>query len=161
MATVVGEFAPDFSLADSYGMKVRLTDYIGKNVVLYFYPKDLTPACTTQACDFRDRHEEFTDLNTVIIGISTDPVKRHAKFKEKYSIPFILLSDEDHSVSELYGVWKQKSMYGKQFMGIERSSFLIDKEGKLIKEWRKVKVANHISNVLTYILTTHSNSNYS
>lgn len=153
MSTVIGAYAPDIRLDDSNGTEVRLSNYLGKYVVLYFYPKDLTPACTTQACDFRDKYEEFANLNVTILGISTDSVKRHSKFIEKYSLPFILLSDEDHSVSEKYGVWKQKSMYGKQFMGIERSSFLIDKKGKLIKEWRKVKVANHITEVLSYIQT--------
>ncbi|MEW9702386.1 thioredoxin-dependent thiol peroxidase [Paenibacillus sp. SI8] len=145
------QIAPQFTLPAADGSLISLRDYQGRKVVLYFYPKDLTPACTTQACDFRDRSEEFAGLNVTIIGISVDSVKRHAKFIEKYSLPFVLLSDEDHAVSDMYGVWKLKSMYGKQFMGIERSSFLIDEEGHLVKEWRKVKVANHIADVLEYI----------
>jgi peroxiredoxin Q/BCP len=151
MTMAIGDLAPDFKAVGSHAQEVSLSDFRGKYVVLYFYPKDLTPACTTQACDFRDRYEEFSDLDTVIIGVSTDPVKRHEKFIEKYNLPFILLPDEDHAISELYGVWKQKSMYGKTYMGIERSSFVIDKDGRLIQEWRKIKVAGHISNVLTYI----------
>ncbi len=151
MLSEVGAPAPDFSLPDPSGAEVRLSNFVGNHVILYFYPKDLTPACTTQACDFRDQYDEFAKLNAIIIGISTDPAKRHTKFIEKYGLPFTLLADIDHSVSELYGVWKLKSMYGKQFMGIERSSFLIDDKGILVKEWRKVKVANHVSDVLKYV----------
>ncbi|WP_372008672.1 thioredoxin-dependent thiol peroxidase [Paenibacillus chitinolyticus] len=143
--------APDFELPANNGQQVKLSDFKGKKVVLYFYPKDMTPACTTQACDFRDKHPEFESLNAVILGVSTDSLKRHEKFIDKYSLPFLLLADEDHAVSEIYGVWKEKSMYGKTFMGIERSTFLIDEEGILVKEWRKVKVKGHIEEALTYL----------
>lgn len=146
-----GQLAPDFTLISSNGGTFSLAETRGKNVVLYFYPKDMTPACTNQACSFRDQIQQFKDQDTIIIGISTDPVARHAKFIEKYQLPFELLSDEEHEVSELYGVWKLKKLYGKEFMGIERSTFFINKEGIVEKEWRKVRVANHIEEVLQYI----------
>jgi peroxiredoxin Q/BCP len=145
------ELAKDFSLLSSSGENVSLSDYKGKKVVLYFYPKDMTPGCTTQACDFRDRHDEFGGLNTVIIGVSTDPMAKHDKFIQKYGLPFVLLSDEDHRVCELYGVWVLKKNYGKEYMGIERTTFLIDEEGFIEKVWKKVKVKNHIEEVLNYI----------
>ncbi|GKS11181.1 thioredoxin-dependent thiol peroxidase [Paenibacillus chitinolyticus] len=151
MSINTGQQAPDFELPANNGQQVKLSDFKGKKVVLYFYPKDMTPACTTQACDFRDKHPEFESLNAVILGVSTDSLKRHEKFIDKYSLPFLLLADEDHAVSEIYGVWKEKSMYGKTFMGIERSTFLIDEEGILVKEWRKVKVKGHIEEALTYL----------
>ncbi|MFD7523508.1 thioredoxin-dependent thiol peroxidase [Paenibacillus chitinolyticus] len=151
MSINTGQQAPDFELPANNGQQVKLSDFKGKKVVLYFYPKDMTPACTTQACDFRDKHREFESLNAVILGVSTDSLKRHEKFIDKYSLPFLLLADEDHAVSEIYGVWKEKSMYGKTFMGIERSTFLIDEEGILVKEWRKVKVKGHIEEALTYL----------
>ncbi|MFE4572394.1 thioredoxin-dependent thiol peroxidase [Paenibacillus chitinolyticus] len=151
MSINTGQQAPDFELPANNGQQVKLSDFKGKKVVVYFYPKDMTPACTTQACDFRDKHPEFESLNAVILGVSTDSLKRHEKFIDKYSLPFLLLADEDHAVSEIYGVWKEKSMYGKTFMGIERSTFLIDEEGVLVKEWRKVKVKGHIEEALTYL----------
>ncbi|EGL14053.1 MULTISPECIES: thioredoxin-dependent thiol peroxidase [unclassified Paenibacillus] len=151
MSINTGHQAPDFELPANNGQQVKLSDFKGKKVVLYFYPKDMTPACTTQACDFRDKHTEFESLNAVILGVSTDSLKRHEKFIDKYSLPFLLLADEDHAVAEIYGVWKEKSMYGKTFMGIERSTFLIDEEGILIKEWRKVKVKGHIEEALAYL----------
>ncbi|WP_035344406.1 thioredoxin-dependent thiol peroxidase [Alkalihalobacillus hemicellulosilyticus] len=151
MMVEIGQAAPTFTLEDVSGERVSLEDFRGKQVVLYFYPKDMTPGCTTQACDFRDHMEDFSALNTVIIGVSPDPVSRHEKFKDKYNLPFYLLADEDHQVSELYGVWKLKKNFGKEYMGIERSTFIIDKEGKLIKEWRKVRVKNHVEEALTYI----------
>ena len=116
--------------------------------MLYFYPKDMTPGCTTQACDFRDAEKNFSDLNAVILGVSADSEDQHNKFIEKHGLPFSLLVDEDHTVSEAYGVWVEKNMYGKQFMGIERSTFLIDPTGTIVKEWRKVKVKDHIQEVL-------------
>ncbi|RXZ82445.1 thioredoxin-dependent thiol peroxidase [Paenibacillaceae bacterium] len=146
-----GALAPDFTLPASNGEQVSLSDFRGKQVLLYFYPKDLTASCTTQACNFRDANPEFSAHNTVILGISTDPVKRHLTFIEKHNLPFLLLADEEHEVSELYGVWQKKSMYGKQYMGIVRSTFLIDAEGMLVKEWRKVKVKGHIEAALAYI----------
>ncbi|HZG58983.1 MAG TPA: thioredoxin-dependent thiol peroxidase [Anoxybacillus sp.] len=151
MSLQIGQLAPDFELPASNGKTVRLSDFRGKNVVLYFYPKDMTPGCTTEACDFRDYHQQFADLNAVILGVSTDSIERHKKFIEKYNLPFLLLADEEHKVAEKYGVWKLKKNFGKEYMGIERSTFVIDKEGKLVKEWRKVKVKGHVEEALVYI----------
>ncbi|KZZ84492.1 MULTISPECIES: thioredoxin-dependent thiol peroxidase [Bacillaceae] len=151
MSIEVGVQAPEFELNAAGSEKVKLSDYKGKYVVLYFYPKDMTPGCTTQACDFRDRHSEFSDVNAVILGVSPDPVDKHDKFRDKYDLPFHLLADEDHKVSEAYGVWKLKKNFGKEYMGIERSTFIIDPEGKIIKEWKKVKVKDHVEEALTYI----------
>ena len=147
----VGQLAPDFQKEATNGQIVKLSDFRGKNVVLYFYPKDMTPGCTTEACNFRDQYEEFRDLNCVIIGVSTDPLKRHEKFIEKYQLPFLLISDEDHEVAEKYGVWKLKKNFGKEYMGIERSTFVIDQEGKIVNEWRKVKVNGHVEEVLQFV----------
>lgn len=146
-----GQLAPDFELPATDGKLVKLSDYRGKNVVLYFYPKDMTPGCTTEACDFRDRHKEFEDVNAVILGVSPDPVERHEKFTEKHGLPFLLLADENHEVAESYGVWKLKKNFGKEYMGIERSTFIIDKEGKIAEEWRKVSVKGHVEEALEYI----------
>ncbi|GAA0498739.1 thioredoxin-dependent thiol peroxidase [Salinibacillus aidingensis] len=151
MTVHTGEKAPDFALPSSNGETVKLSDYRGKNVVLYFYPKDMTPGCTTEACDFRDHHESFAELDAVILGISPDPVDRHEKFIDKHDLPFQLLADEDHKVAEEYGVWKLKKAFGKESMGIERSTFVIDKEGNLAKEWRKVKVDGHVEEALKFI----------
>ncbi|MED2974454.1 thioredoxin-dependent thiol peroxidase [Fictibacillus sp. B-59209] len=151
MTVTTGEKAPDFTLPASNGENVKLSDFQGKNVVLYFYPKDMTPGCTTQACDFRDKHDEFKDLDAVILGVSTDPMARHEKFIDKYGLPFLLLADEEHEAAELFGVWKLKKNFGKEYMGIERSTFILDKEGNVVKEYRKVKVKEHIDEVLTYI----------
>jgi len=151
MAIEVGKMAPDFSLEATNGETIRLSDLKGKNVVLYFYPKDMTPGCTTEACDFRDQHEQFGEIGAVILGISPDPIELHKKFMEKYGLPFLLLSDEDHSVAEEYDVWKLKNNFGKEYMGIERSTFVIDKEGKVAKEWRKVKVKGHVEEALNFI----------
>ncbi|MFM9282366.1 thioredoxin-dependent thiol peroxidase [Paenibacillus jiagnxiensis] len=157
MTTESGHAAPDFELPGSSGKNVRLSDYRGKRVLLYFYPKDLTAACTSQACDFRDHHGEFGGLNTVILGVSADPLKQHEKFISKYGLPFELLADEDHKAAEAYGVWQQKQMYGRQFMGIVRSTFLIDENGILVREWRKVKVKGHIEEALEYIRQLENN----
>lgn len=151
MTIEVGKKAPDFELLSSNAEKVKLSDYKGKSVVLYFYPKDMTPGCTTQACDFRDSYSDFSELDCVILGISTDPKEKHDRFIEKYNLPFLLLVDEEHQVAEMYEVWKLKKNFGKEYMGIERSTFVIDKEGKLVKEWRKVKVKDHVEEVLTYV----------
>jgi len=148
MESLVNLEAPDFILLNEKEEKVSLRDYRGKKVVLYFYPKDMTPGCTTEACDFRDHHEAFSDLNAVILGVSMDEASKHTKFIEKYGLPFSLLVDENHEVAEKYGVWVLKKMYGREFMGIERSTFLINEEGTVEKEWRKVKVKNHIDEVL-------------
>jgi peroxiredoxin Q/BCP len=151
MTVEAGLTAPNFTLEANNGEKVSLSDFLGKNVVLYFYPKDMTPGCTTEACDFRDQHVNFEALDAVILGISPDPVERHVKFVEKYGLPFLLLADPDHQVAEAYGVWKLKKNYGREYMGIERSTFVIDKEGKIAKEWRKVKVKGHVEEALNFI----------
>ncbi|MCZ1264014.1 MULTISPECIES: thioredoxin-dependent thiol peroxidase [Paenibacillus] len=148
MTLTEGKLAPDFELPSSTGETVKLSDYRGQRVLIYFYPKDMTSSCTQQACDFRDRHEEFKGLNTVILGISIDPMKQHDKFIAKYGLPFILLSDEEHQVAEQYGVWQLKKMYGKEYMGMVRSTFLIDEEGILLKSWSKVRVKGHIEAAL-------------
>jgi len=127
-----GDMAPDFELTSDAGEKVRLSDLRGKKVVLYFYPKDMTSGCTTQACGFRDEYPVIEDRNAVVLGVSPDSVESHQKFKSKYDLPFTLLVDEDHAVAEAYGVWGEKSMYGRKYMGIVRSHFVIDEEGRLL-----------------------------
>ncbi len=151
MTIEIGQQAPDFTLEAHNGESVTLSNLKGKNVVLYFYPKDMTPGCTTEACDFRDQFEQFHDVNAIILGVSPDPVDRHKKFVDKYGLPFLLLADTDHQVAKSYGVWKLKKNFGKEYMGIERSTFIIDKEGTLVKEWRKVQVKGHVEEALTYI----------
>ncbi|MBM7097762.1 MULTISPECIES: thioredoxin-dependent thiol peroxidase [Alteribacter] len=151
MTVEVGQKAPEFTLKANSGEEVSLSDYKGKNVVLYFYPKDMTPGCTTQACDFRDNKENFEEVDAVILGVSPDPVERHEKFIDKHGLPFLLLADEDHKVAEDYGVWKLKKNFGKEYMGIERSTFIIDKEGNIDKEWRKVRVKGHVEEALNYL----------
>ena len=143
--------AKNFSLPASNGNVVSLEDFKGKNVIVYFYPKDNTPGCTTEACSFRDSFEEFQSSETIILGISKDSIKKHNGFIEKHNLPFLLLSDEDGKVCEDYGVWQLKKMMGKEYMGIVRSTFLIDKEGNLVKEWRAVKVNGHIEEVLEFV----------
>jgi thioredoxin-dependent peroxiredoxin len=127
----VGSVAPTFTLSADDGQIVRLSDYLGQRVVLYFYPKDDTPGCTTQACGFRDNYVEITEKNAVVFGISPDDVKSHVKFRTKFDLPFRLLADAEHKVAELYGVWGEKSMYGKTYFGIIRSHFVVDEEGKI------------------------------
>jgi peroxiredoxin Q/BCP len=127
----VGQQAPDFELRSDEGNVVRLSDLRGQRVVLYFYPKDDTPGCTTQACGFRDNYVEIEERNAVVLGISPDGETSHAKFRTKFNLPFRLLTDPDHKVSEAYGVWREKSMYGKTYMGVVRSHFLIDEQGKI------------------------------
>lgn len=151
MSVEVGRKAPEFEAIASTGEKVKLSDFLGKHVVLYFYPKDMTPSCTTEACDFRDLHEEFVNINAVILGISTDPVKSHQTFIDKHGLPFLLLADEDHQIANQYETWKLKKNFGKEYMGIERSTFVIDSEGVLVKEWRKVRVKGHVENALQFI----------
>ena len=143
--------AKNFSLPASNGKIVSLEDFKGKNVIVYFYPKDNTPGCTTEACSFRDSFEEFQSSETIILGISKDSIKKHNGFIEKHNLPFLLLSDEDGKVCEDYGVWQLKKMMGKEYMGIVRSTFLIDKDGNLVKEWRAVKVNGHIEEVLEFV----------
>ncbi|WP_138420824.1 thioredoxin-dependent thiol peroxidase [Aquibacillus sediminis] len=151
MSIEVGKPAPDFELKTNNGETVKLSDYKGKHVVLYFYPKDNTPGCTTEACDFRDHHESFADLDAVILGVSPDSEESHKKFIEKHDLPFQLLVDEDHKLAEDYGAWKLKKNFGKEYMGIERSTFIIDKQGVLQKEYRKVKVKGHVEEALQFI----------
>src|SRR5699024_198815 len=148
MSIEVGSQAPDFTLKNQDDKEVSLSDFRGKHIVLYFYPKDMTPGCTTQACDFRDQYEKFSELDAVIIAIRTDQTERHQKLIDKHDLPFQLLADEDHEVAELYGVWKLKKMFGKEFYGIERSTFIIDPDGILQKEYRKVRVKGHVEEVL-------------
>lgn len=151
MTVEIGKVVEDFTLPNQAGKEISLSDYKGKYVVLYFYPKDMTPGCTTQACDFRDNHNSFTDLDAVILGVSPDPVERHQKFIDKHELPFELLADEDHKLAEAFDVWKLKKNFGKEYMGIERSTFIIDKEGKLMKEYRKVRVKGHVEGALEYL----------
>ena len=146
-----GSPAPDFNLPDQSGKNHGLSGYRGKWVVLYFYPKDMTPGCTTEACNFRDEFIHFTKRDTVILGVSKDSVERHQKFAEKYELPITLLSDEKSSTCEDYGVWQEKSLYGKKFMGIVRSTFIIDPEGKIAHVFAKVKVQEHAAEILTLL----------
>ncbi|MDR6749279.1 peroxiredoxin Q/BCP [Bacillus pumilus] len=148
MTIEVGQQVPEIELTGDNGEKVKLSDFKGKHIVLYFYPKDMTPGCTTEACDFRDRHQSFAELDAVIIGVSPDSQDKHQKFKEKHDLPFLLLVDDEQKLSEAFGVWKLKKNFGKEYMGIERSTFLINKEGMLVKEWRKVKVKDHVEEAL-------------
>jgi peroxiredoxin Q/BCP len=143
-----GDRAPRFSLESDDGTVVKLDGLKGKTVVLYFYPKDLTPGCTTEACDFRDLLPKFRKQDAVILGVSRDSVERHQKFKDKYGLPFPLLSDEDGRVCEAYGVWKQKSLYGRKFMGIERTTFVIGPDGRISEVYEKVKVNGHAAKIL-------------
>ena len=145
-----GNKAPDFTALDQDGKKVKLSSFKGKkNIILYFYPKDMTPGCTTQACDFRDQQKNFK--STVILGVSIDSQERHQKFIEKHDLPFTLLADVDKKVVQKYGVWQEKKLYGKTFMGIVRSTFIIDKTGTVRKIFLKVKVKNHVEEVLSAI----------
>lgn len=143
-----GSKAPDFSLKSDNGESIKLSDYKGKKVVLYFYPKDDTPGCTAEACSFRDGFSEIQKKGAVILGVSTDSVESHKKFKEKYHLNFPLLSDADKKVVNAYGVWKEKNMYGKKYMGIERTTFIIDEDGEIKKIFPKVKVERHYDEVL-------------
>jgi len=149
---VIGKMAPDFTLPSSAGEPVTLKQFKGKKtVILYFYPKDDTPGCTKEACEFRDHAAEFERHNAVILGISTDPIDSHVKFRDKHRLPFPLLSDEDAAVSKLYGVYKQKNLYGKKYMGIERTTFVIDKTGRIAQIYPKVKVEGHIQDLLEFV----------
>jgi peroxiredoxin Q/BCP len=149
MTLKVGDTAPDFTLPTDGGGSVTLSRFRGKKVVLYFYPKDDTTGCTKQACAFRDSDSDFANFGAVIIGVSKDSVASHDQFKKKYSLPFILASDEKSDVCERYGVWVQKSMYGRKYMGIERTTFLIDEKGVIRQIWPKVSIPGHIEEVLT------------
>ncbi|WP_129677220.1 thioredoxin-dependent thiol peroxidase [Candidatus Chloroploca sp. Khr17] len=144
----VGEMAPDFEIVSETGEPVTLSAFRGKKVILYFYPKDDTSGCTTQACGFRDTYPTIEAKNAVVLGVSPDGVKAHQKFKTKHNLPFTLLVDDQHTVAEAYGVWVEKSMYGKKYMGIERSHFVIDEAGIVIEAARKVKPAESVTNAV-------------
>ena len=144
----IGKKVPAFTLPATGDQTIKLSALKGKNIVLYFYPKDSTPGCTLEGQDFRDNIRKFSSRNTIILGVSRDKLSSHEKFKEKQSFPFDLLSDEDETLCKLFDVIKEKNMYGKKHMGIERSTFLIDEKGILRKEWRKVKVKDHVNEVL-------------
>jgi peroxiredoxin Q/BCP len=145
-----GNKAPDFSGKNQEGKLVKLSSFKGKkNVILYFYPKDMTPGCTTEACDFRDQYKQFK--NTTILGVSIDSPERHQKFIAKYNLPFDLIADENKKIVEKYGVWQEKKLYGKTFMGIIRSTFIIDKNGVIHKIFTKVKVKEHVEEVLHFL----------
>jgi peroxiredoxin Q/BCP len=144
----VGQKAPDFTVLNDKGEKVKLGDFKGKKVVLYFYPKDDTPGCTKEACAFRDGIAEIKRAGAAVVGVSADSVDSHKKFKNKFDLNFPLLADEDKKIVEAYGVWKEKSMYGKKFMGIERTTFIIDEQGKIAHIFPKVKVDQHYDEVI-------------
>lgn len=149
----VNKPAPDFHALGSHGQEIRLSEMRGKKVVVYFYPRDNTSGCTMEACDFRDRHTDFQEAETIIIGVSKDPMGSHHKFIEKYQLPFVLLSDPELEIIQTYGVWKEKNMYGKKTMGVERTTVLIDKEGIIRKIYQKVKVKGHVEQVLEDLKT--------
>jgi peroxiredoxin Q/BCP len=148
MAIQVGAMAPGFSLPAVGDKTISLDDYLGKPVVVYFYPKDSTPGCTREACDFRDSSQELQNVGAVVLGISPDSVKSHEKFIQAQGLNFPLLADEDHAVCEAYGVWTEKINYGKKYMGVERSTFVIGKDGKIARAWRKVSVTDHVREVV-------------
>ena len=148
MTTKPGDAAPDFTLPSDGGGEISLSGLRGRKVILYFYPKDLTPGCTQESCDFRDALPDFNGIDAIIIGLSRDSAARHDKFKAKYDLNFPLAADEGGAVCEAYGVWVEKSMYGRKFMGIERSTFLVDDAGVVRQVWRKVKVKGHAQEVL-------------
>jgi thioredoxin-dependent peroxiredoxin len=143
-----GQKAPDFTLSADDGTKVKLSAQKGHPVVLYFYPKDDTPGCTVEACAFRDRHAELAKAGAKVFGVSPDTVESHVKFRDKFSLNFPLLADPEHAVAERYGAWREKNMYGNKTMGIQRSTFLIDRDGNVAKVWKAVKVDDHDTHVL-------------
>jgi thioredoxin-dependent peroxiredoxin len=143
-----GDEAPDFEARTDGGRTVKLSDYRGRKVILFFYPKDDTPGCTKQACGFRDRHADVEAHGAVVLGVSPDGVESHRKFKAKYSLPFPLLADEDHSIAERYGVWGQKSMWGRKYMGVVRSHFVIDEQGRVLEARVKVSPGESVSKAI-------------
>ena len=147
MTVTIGKKAPAFKGLTADGV-ITQKDLLGSNIILYFYPKDDTPGCTTEACAFRDNLPKFKKLNAKIYGVSKDDLKKHAKFTDKYELPFTLISDEDGSICDSFGTWIEKSMYGRKYMGIDRATFLIDAEGVVQHIWRKVKVTGHIDDIL-------------
>ena len=144
----IGDTFPDMTFATDGGGEISTASLRGRNSILYFYPKDNTSGCTAEACDFRDAVEDFRTVNATVIGVSKDSVRKHDNFKAKNNLPFILLSDEDGTLCELFGVWQEKKLYGRTYMGIERSTFLIDEEGVVCEAWRKVRVKGHVAAVL-------------
>jgi thioredoxin-dependent peroxiredoxin len=146
-----GDTAPSFELKDQQGRSVKLADLAGRSVVLYFYPKDDTPGCTVEACNFRDEHSALEKAGAVVLGVSPDTTKSHEKFSTKFSLPFPLLADTEHKVAEAYGAWGEKSNYGRTYMGIIRSTFLIDPQGTVKHVWPKVKVNGHVNEVLAVL----------
>jgi thioredoxin-dependent peroxiredoxin len=147
MALRVGDKAPAFELEDAEGRKVSLSDFKGRFVVLYFYPRDNTPGCTQQACDFRDEHQALVEAGAVVLGVSPDKGASHQRFAAKHQLPFTLLVDADHQVAEQYGAWGEKTLYGRKSLGMIRSTFLIGPDQKVVKAWPKVKVAGHVAQV--------------
>lgn len=143
-----GDKAPEFKLTADNGEDISLKDFRGKKVILYFYPKDMTSGCTVEACDFRDNIKKIERKNAVVIGVSPDDTKSHVKFKDKYELPFTLLSDTTKKMLEDYGVWQEKSMYGRKYMGVVRTTFVIDEKGKIEKVFEKVKVEGHVDEIL-------------
>ena len=148
MPILEGIKAPDFTLSDETGVSRKLSDFLGRPVVLYFYPKDDTPGCTTEACNFRDGYSRYQQAGVVILGVSPDSPKKHMKFKEKYNLPFTLLADEGHKVCELYGVWGRKKLMGREYDGVLRTTFLIDSQSKILKVFQNVKPDGHSEQVL-------------
>ncbi len=144
----IGAVAPDFEVLDDTGETIHLSDYLGKKVVLYFYPRADTPGCTTEACAFRDDYSAYSDQGVVILGVSPDRVNKQAKFKQKFQLPFALLADDDHKISESYGVWGPKKFMGKEYEGVHRTTFLIDAGGKIKQDFKKVKPAEHSKEIL-------------
>lgn len=151
MIPTAGSMAPDFELSDEQGAIHKLSDYHGKTVVLYFYPKDDTPGCTTEACNFRDDYSAYQSAGVTILGVSPDSAKSHAKFKQKFGLPFPLLADEDHQVCEKYGVWGRKKMMGREYDGVFRTTFLIAADGKIQKVFENVKPADHSQEILALV----------
>jgi peroxiredoxin Q/BCP len=148
MAVTIGKPAPEFSLPDETGAVRNLSDYRGNKLILYFYPKDDTPGCTTEACNFRDDYSTYVDANVIILGVSPDSVKSHKKFKDKYQLPFPLLADEKHAVCETYGVWGKKSFMGKEYLGVSRTTFVINENGTIINIFYDVKPAQHSAEII-------------
>ena len=144
----IGDTAPDFEVLDDTGKTTRLSDYLGKDIVLYFYPRADTPGCTKEACGFRDDYSAYTDRDVIILGVSPDTVKAQAKFKQKFHLPFPLLADDDHQISETYGVWGPKKLAGKEYEGVHRTTFLIDSQGKIKQVFQKVKPVEHSKEIL-------------
>lgn len=151
MTIEIGQSVPNIDVKTSDGNMIRLSDYAGKHIVLYFYPKDSTPGCTTEACSFRDNQESFADLNAVILGVSPDSEESHQEFKEKHELPFTLLVDDEHKLAENFGVWKLKKKPDREYWGNERSTFIIDKDGVVQKAFREVKVDGHTEEALNFI----------